>query len=158
MDAISKTQRKKAMLALQSLGEELTGLNHQQLEQLPLSETLLEAVLEAKRMTKFGARKRQLQYIGRLMRDVDAQLIRDKLDTLRGQSREHAAWLHKVERWRDRLLADDGVFDALKAECPAANIQRLRELVQAAQRESLPDKRYYRELFQELKKMVNGKQ
>src|SRR5688572_18221589 len=106
MDELSKTKRKRAMLDLQDLGEELTGLNHEQLDELALPELLLEAILEARRLNKFGARRRQLQYIGRLMREVDAQPIREKLDTLRGSSRAHAAWLHKVERWRDRLLTD----------------------------------------------------
>ncbi|MCJ7838452.1 MAG: DUF615 domain-containing protein, partial [Burkholderiales bacterium] len=72
----SKTRRKKDMLALQELGEQLVGLNEQQLEIMQLPESLLEAVQEARRLTKHEARRRQMQYIGRLMRDIDAAPIR----------------------------------------------------------------------------------
>jgi ribosome-associated protein len=153
MDELSKTKRKRAMLDLQDLGEELTGLNHEQLDELALPELLLEAILEARRLNKFGARRRQLQYIGRLMREVDAQPIREKLDTLRGSSRAHAAWLHKVERWRDRLLTDENGLSALAAERPQADLHRLRDLVRDACKQTERAKRSYRELFQELRKL-----
>ncbi|HET6757317.1 MAG TPA: ribosome biogenesis factor YjgA [Burkholderiales bacterium] len=155
MHEISKTQRKKAMLELQKLGEELTSLNREQLDQLTLPGPLLEAIQDAKRLNKFGARKRQLQYIGRLMRDTDAQAIREKLDTLRGSSRAHAAWLHKVERWRDRLLTDECALETLQAQFSQAELQPLRILVRNAQAELQAGKlpRSYRDLFQELKKL-----
>ena len=153
MDEISKTQRKKTMLALQDLGEELVTLNHEQLAELCLPERLLEAIVEAKGLTKFGARKRQLQFIGRLMREVDAQPIREKLESLRGRSREHAAWLHKVERWRDRLLSDEDQLAVLLAQHPEADVGRLRELVRDSQNDTAAAKRSYRELFQELRRI-----
>lgn len=154
MDEISKTQRKKQMLGLQVLGEELTGLNRGELDQLALPEPLLEAILEAKRLNKFGARKRQLQYIGRLMRGVEARTIRDRLDSLRGSSRAHAAWLHKVERWRDRLLTEENALAQLAAEHPNDDLQPLRTLVRKAQEELHTGKppKSYREIFRELKK------
>lgn len=81
---LSKTQRKKAMHALQSLGEALVGLSADQLERLDLPEALHEAVVEASRIRSREARRRQLQYIGRLMRDVDAERIAEALARLRG--------------------------------------------------------------------------
>jgi ribosome-associated protein len=153
VDEISKTKRKKAMLALQDLGEELVALNHEQLVQLALPERLREAIVEAKGMSKFGARKRQLQFIGRLMREADAQPIRDKLESLRGRSREHAAWLHKVERWRDRLLSDEASLAELAAQHPEADTGRLRELIRHTRTDTTLAKRSYRELFQELRKI-----
>lgn len=153
MDEVSKTQRKKAMLALRDLGEELTTLNPEQLVKLSLPDLLRDAVLDAKRMSKFGARKRQLQYIGRLMREVDSRPIREKLDSLRGSSRAHAVWLHKVERVRDRLLNDESALASLASEHPEAEVNRLRELIHSAQTDTAAGKRSYRELFQELRKL-----
>src|SRR5689334_8880809 len=91
---VSKTQRKRQMLELQDLGEALVRLTEAQLEELGLPERLLDAVLEARRISKFGALRRQLQYIGRLMRDVDAEAIAAKLEAWRGTSREATAYLH----------------------------------------------------------------
>ena len=89
----SKTRKKKDMLALQKLGVQLVELNEQQLESMQLPEALLEAVQEARRLTKHEARRRQMQYIGRLMRDLDAAPIRDRLEKWLGQGREHTAQL-----------------------------------------------------------------
>lgn len=71
LETPSKSQRKRDMTALQNLGESLLGLNRHQLEQLSLPDTLLEAILDAKSITAHGARRRQLQFIGKLMRQVD---------------------------------------------------------------------------------------
>ncbi|MGH8728044.1 MAG: ribosome biogenesis factor YjgA [Burkholderiales bacterium] len=151
MDEVSKTKRKKGMLELQALGEELTLLNREQLEQLELSEPLLEAVEAAKRMNRFGARRRQMQYVGRLMREVSAEPIREKLDTIRGRSRAHAAWLHKIERLRERLLSDETALAEFAAEHPEADLLTLQALVRDAKTGN--DKRSYRELFHELRKI-----
>ena len=94
----SKTRRKKDMLALQALGAQLVELNEQQIGAMQLPEALLEAVLEAKRLSKREARRRQLQFIGRLMRDIDATLIRERLDEWLGQGRERTVQLHALER------------------------------------------------------------
>ena len=95
------------MHARQELGEELVGLTEAQLAELELPEKLLDAVLLAKRSHKFGALRRQLQYVGRLMRDVDSAAIAAQLGRGRARSREAAARLHALERWRDRLIASD---------------------------------------------------
>ena len=152
----SKTRKKKDMLALQDLGVKLVELNEQQLETMRLPESLLDAVLEARRLTKHEARRRQMQYIGRLMRDIDAAPIRDRLDTWLGQGREHTAQLHALERWRDELLAGDPALARFLGQYPSADSQQLRSLIRNARREqaaALPPKSY-RELFRVLREMT----
>lgn len=152
----SKTKIKQQMHALQDLGEALTRLPSDKWRQLDLPEVLLEALTEHKRMTKFGAQKRQLQYIGRLMRDIDPAPIQAKLDAWNGVSRQHTAWLHQVEQWRDRLLADDQALTELLAQHPQADVQHLRALIRNARREQEQQKppRSYRELFQALRELL----
>lgn len=152
----SKTRKKKDMLALQDLGVQLVELNEQQLQTMQLPESLLEAVQEARRLTKHEARRRQMQYIGRLMRNLDATPIRARLEQWRGQGREHTAQLHAIERWRDELLAADPALARFLDEHPAADSQKLRSLIRNARREqaaSLPPKSY-RELFRILRETI----
>jgi len=123
---------------------------------MQLPEALLEAVLEARRLTKHEARRRQMQYIGRLMRDLDAATIRDRLDAWLGQGREHTAQLHALERWRVDLLAGDPALARFLREYPGADSQKLRTLIRNARREqsaTLPPKSY-RELFRALREMT----
>jgi ribosome-associated protein len=149
----SKSSRKRDMHALQDLGAELVELNPEQLESMDLPEALLAAVHEARRLTKHEARRRQLQYIGRLMRDIDAVPIRDRLEQWKGQGREHTAQLHALERWRDELLAADPALARFINEYPGADSQKLRTLIRNArreQKETLPPKSF-RELFRVLR-------
>ena len=99
---VSKTQRKRAMLDLQALGAALVELSETRLAELDLPERLLDAILEAKRIAKFGALRRQLQYVGKLMRDaqLDVPAIEAKLEAWNGPSRQATAYLHLLERWR----------------------------------------------------------
>ncbi len=157
-EIVSKTRRKQEMHALQEIGQALVGLTEAQLAQLELPEKLLDAVLLARRIHKFGALRRQLQYIGRLMRDVDSEAIAARLEAWKGVSREAAVRLHLLERWRDRLIAEDGAMAELAAACPGCDIQQLRVLVRNARREqalgSAP--KSARELFQALKAALPG--
>lgn len=144
------------MLALQDLGVKLVELNEQQLETMQLPEPLLTAVREARRLTRHEARRRQMQYIGRLMRGIDPAPIRDRLDEWLGQGREHTAQLHALERWRDELLAGDPALERFLREYPGADSQQLRTLIRNARREqgaALPPKSY-RELFRVLRDAV----
>ncbi len=155
-DTPSKSSRKRDMTALQELGAQLVELNEQQIESMQLPEALLEAVLEAKRLNRREARRRQLQFIGRLMRDLDATPIRDRLEEWRGQGREHTAQLHNLERWRDELLAGDPALERFLREYPGADSQKLRSLIRNARREqgaALPPKSY-RDLFRVLRDMI----
>jgi len=134
-DRPSKTQRKKEMTALQSLGTRLVGLNAAQLAQLPLPDTLREAIFAAQKITAHEARRRQLQYVGKLMRQVEPEPIERALEDLTGDSRAAVALMHHCERWRERLLDDDGALTALLRELPAADVQPLRAMIRAARRE-----------------------
>jgi ribosome-associated protein len=156
--APSKTQRKQAMLALQALGVELTRLSDAQLEQVTMPDVLRDAVMEARRLTGFEARRRQMQYIGRLMRDVDAAPIQERLDAWRNVTRAGAAHLHQVEHWRERLLADDAALDAFRNACPAADAQQLAALVREARRERTAGRppRNFRALFRTLKSLLDA--
>lgn len=153
---ISKSQRKRESLALQALGEELTRLTGEQLAALALPDDLLGAVLAAQRISKFGALRRQLQYIGRLMREVDADAIAARLQTWRGTSHEAVAHHHLIERWRACLLEDDRALEQLVRLFPGCDIQTIRRLVNNARREQIEGKppRSFRALFQELRRIV----
>lgn len=131
----SKTQRKQEMTARQALGVRLVGLNPTQLAQLALPEPLREAIAAARGITAHEARRRQLQYVGKLMRQVEPEPIERALADLTGDSRAAVALLHRCERWRERLLADDAALTELLDEHPAADVQALRALIRAARRE-----------------------
>jgi ribosome-associated protein len=153
---ISKTRRKREMHALQDLGEALVGLNGERLACLDLPEPLREAVEEARRVKGFEARRRQLQYIGRLMRDVDPAPIQARITAWESGSRIQTAWLHDLERWRERLLVDPDALTELAQTCPGADLQHLRNLVRNARLEAEAQKtpRHYRALFHALRDLM----
>ena len=152
----SKTQRKRAMHELQALGARLVELNPDQLAAVALPEDLREAVEQARHITRHEARRRQLQYIGRLMRSVDPEAIREKLKAWDGVSAGETARLHRIERWRERLIEDDGALGALADAHPGIDTQRLRALVRNTREERNAGKppRAYRELFRALREIV----
>lgn len=154
----SKTQRKRDMHALQALGADLVALTPQQLERVDLPEALREAVEFMHRTTRHEARRRQMQYIGRLMRGVDAGRIRAALDLARGESRAATALMHRCERWRERLLDDDAALTALIADHPAADAQSLRATIRAARRERAANQapRQARELYRVLHRLLQA--
>jgi len=152
----SKTRRKKEMHALQDMGERLVQLDLKHLQELDLPEALMDAILEARRIRAHGARRRQMQLIGKLMRDVDASPIQEKLGLLNGINQQQSARLHLLERWRDRLLADERTLTELVQTYPGADLQRLRTLMRNANSEKLASKppRSFRALFQELQRII----
>lgn len=144
------------MHALQDIGERLVCLGAVQLGTLNLPERLRDAILDAQRIKGFEARRRQLQYIGKLMRAVDPAPIRSQLDAWARPSRQATAWLHTLENWRDRLLADEQALTAFVQTYPDANLERLTALVQSVRQEQaagLPPKSY-RTLFKMLKDAI----
>lgn len=154
---LSKTRRKAAMHALQSLGETLVAMEPRQFAALradvELPEPLVDAIVEARGITAWGGRKRQLQYVGKLMREVDPAPIERWLeDAARGHA-EGAARHHALERWRERLLAEPGALDELAAAHPALDRTRLRSLIAKAHEEAThgAPPHAYRELFRVLK-------
>ena len=155
---VSKTQRKKEMHELQSLGVELVALAESQIGDLDMPDNLRDAVIEAKRIKSHEAKRRQLQYIGRLMRDVDPAPIREQLDALVGHSAQEAARHRRIEALREKLLADDGALTAYVAGHAGADLQVLRTLIRNARREQKEGKppRAFRELFRLLKSIDAG--
>lgn len=152
----SKTRRKHAMHALQELGEQLVALDSKQITEIDLPEILLDAILEAKRLTKHGARRRQLQYIGKLMRDIDAAPIQEKISAFHSTGVKHTAWLHLLENWRERLMTDEAAFTEFGQHYPHADLHRLRTLARNAHKEKLAGKpqKSFRALFQELRTVI----
>jgi len=150
---VSKTKRKQEMTALQSLGAKLVDLPESQLAEMPMDDGLREAVLEAKRIKSHEAKRRQMQYIGRLMRDVDPAPLRERLEAITGHSAQAAALHRRLEAWRARLLADDEALTAFAAEHPDADLQALRTLIRNARKEQKEAKppRAFRELFRLIK-------
>ena len=156
---ISKTRRKQAVHALQALGEELVELKEEQLAAVEMPERLRDAVMAARGITSHEARRRQLQYIGKIMRNVDPAPIRAALDVWRSQASSHTAAHQRAESWRERLLDDDAALSALLQEYPQADARHLRALMSAAlrERESNRPPRSYRELFQALRSLIEEK-
>ena len=152
----SKTKIKQQMHELRDLGKELTELGRDQLAQLDLPENLSDAIREMRNINKFGAQRRQMQYIGKLMREVDTAPILAKLDAWKGTSQQHIGYMHQMERWRDRLLENDSALTELLAAHPHADAQRLRTLIRNAQKEMEAGKppKNFREIFQVLKEII----
>ena len=152
----SKTQRKREMHELQELGARLVVLNPAQLAEVGLPDDLREAIEFAQRTTKHEARRRQMQYIGKLMRSVDPAPIREKLKIWDGISAEHTARQHRVERWRDRLIEDESAVEELVRAHPGIDARHLRALARKARAERADGSppRAYRELFRALREIV----
>ena len=126
---LSKTQKKQEMHALQDTGERLVRLNEEKLRKFDLPDDLLQAILEAKRITAHGGLRRQLRYIGKLMRGVDMDALARKLDAVTTTTGEQDRILHATEYWRERLLTEEGAIPELLQRYPAADAQQLRTLV-----------------------------
>jgi len=146
-EIVSKTKRKQEMHELQALGVALVALSEAQLEFL--EPDLRQAVLEAKRITSHEGRRRQLQYIGKLMRGVDPAPIRAQLDKLTGSSSQANARHKRIEALRKQLLADDEALERFAQTHPTADIQTLRGLIRNSRKEYEEGRppRAYRELF-----------
>lgn len=144
------------MHELQALGAALAQLPDSQLKKMRLGERLLQAILEAKAIKSHEARRRQMQYIGRLMREVDAAPIRAQLAEVEGHSAQANARHRRLEAWRERLVSNDEALTAFAAEHPGADLQLLRTLIRNARKESGEAKppRAYRELFRVLKEIA----
>lgn len=162
-DRPSKSQVKREMLALTELGKQLVGLPVERLRKLPLPEPLYEAIRLAQRTPSREGRRRQIHYVGKLMRneDVDADALRKQLDTWEHGSKEEARAQHRLEALRDLLLRDDDALTELLAKHEVPDVQQFRATLRAArkemkQNESLPpgrepQRKHYRALFQALK-------
>lgn len=133
---ISKSQRKRDSTALQDMGKELFELSRDQLKKMDLPESLLAALLEAKRLTSHGAMRRQMQYIGKVMRDIEIEPINQQLAAIRGESNIAKAAFHALENWRSRLIEDDAALNAWLAVHPETDVQQFRQLIRNARKEA----------------------
>ncbi|MDX1491185.1 MAG: ribosome biogenesis factor YjgA [Pseudohongiellaceae bacterium] len=126
----SKSQVKREMTALQDLGEELTTLNKKQLEQLPLADNLLSAIAEYNRLPKsYGARRRQLQFIGKIMRNTNAEEIQTALDKMRAPDIAQVRRAQLIESWGEKLLSGDNEqLNKFLSQWPNAERQTIRQL------------------------------
>ena len=153
----SKTRRKAEMHSLQHLGEALVGLDSARLELLAadgaVPARLFDAIRDAQSITAWGGRRRQIQYVGRLMRDVDPEPIRRRLDLWAQGHAIDASRQHALEQWRDRLIAEPEALDRLAADKPHLDRPRFRALIARARDERTHGKppHAFRELYRELK-------
>lgn len=154
---ISKSQLKRESNALQEMGEELVGLPASKLAKIPMPEELADAVALARKIKARGGLKRQLQYIGKVMRSIDAAPIEQALNELKNAAGKAAAKFHRLEQWRDRLLDEgDAALGELLEEFPHADRQHLRQLIRNAQQEAAKNKppKSAREIFRYLRELV----
>jgi ribosome-associated protein len=152
-EIVSRTQKKHAVEELQKLGAALVELPLAHLETLALPAALFAAVCEAQRITSHGARRRQMQYIGKVMRKVDPEPVRAALAAVAGSSAAARAQQKRLESWRERLIGDDEALTAYAGEHPGADLQSLRTLIRNARKEIAESKppRAQRELFRVLR-------
>lgn len=137
----SKSQVKRELHALQELGERLTTLKPKQLNLLPLTDALRRALLDAPKHSAHIARKRHIQYIGKLMRDQDVDAIHALFDQLDASTRQYNERFHALERWRDRLIeGGDEALEAFVSAYPETDRQHLRGLIRHAQHEAAHNK------------------
>jgi ribosome-associated protein len=151
----SKTKQKEVMHELRDLGAELVELSVGQLKRINLPENIYDTVRECQKITAHGARRRQIQYLGKLMRGVDDEPIRAGLALLRGESSAETARLHRLERLRVRLLEDEAVLAEIAAQWPGVDLQHLRTLRRNALKEKENNKppKNFRAIFQILQEL-----
>ena len=168
---ISKTDLKRESTELQALGEALMTLRSDLFKPLPLSDKLVDALAEAKRITNFEGKRRQMQFIGKQMRLLDPETlraVREALDVQRLGSAKGTASLHLAEAWRDRMVANDDAVGEWIANNPGTDTQQLRALVRQARKDAPPadnaavsqglaprQSRAYREIFQLVKAVLS---
>jgi ribosome-associated protein len=154
--APSKTRRKHAMHALQDLGEALVALDPGRLKELDLPERLMDAIVQARGIRAHEGRRRQIQYVGKLMRTIDASPVQAALENWAKGPRDENSRFAALERWRDRLLVEPAALNEFVGAYPQANRRRLESLINDANLERArggPPHRY-RELFRQLKAAV----
>jgi ribosome-associated protein len=157
-NSISKSQKKRNMIALQSVGEELVALSADVINKMDLPDELRVAILDAKRIpnSKHGGNKRQMQYIGRLMREVDPAPILAQLQALKAPNQKQTAQHHLAERWRERMLADATSIAAFVREFPEADQTVLEKYLAAAKDDHAKQRppKNFRLLYQTLHKHI----
>ena len=159
--APSRNELKKQMHDLQELGEAVAALPADRLDKLKIDERLRDAIDELRRTRSFEGKRRQLQYIGKLMKHEDPEPLREAVASYRVGSATDTLALHQAEYWRDQLLATDDALASWVKDHPATDVQQLRSLVRSARKEKLePGERHgraYRDLFKLVKEQMQAR-
>ena len=157
--APSRNELKKTMQDLQELGEAIASLPVDRLDKLKIDERLRDAIDELHRTKSFEGKRRQIQYIGKLMKHENPEPLREAVASFRVGSASDTLALHQAEYWRDQLLAGDYALANWVKEYPATDVQQMRSLVRAARKEKLePGERHgraYRDLFKLVKELMS---
>ena len=143
---------------MQDLGSELVALSPERLRKIEMPDNLRDAIHDAQRFTKHEAKRRQMQYIGKLMRLIDPAPLQAAIDEIKGVSAAANARQHRLEKLRERLMEDEAVFAEVARDYPGADMQQLRQLRRNALKERLENKppRAWRELFRQLRELVEA--
>ena len=156
-ELISKSQLKREAHELHDLGVKIVALQSKALETIPLEGTLLDAVHAARKITAFGGRKRQMQFIAKLLRHTEVDAIYDAMQKLAAKSSQTDATFKSCERWRERLLSDDNkALGEFIESYPAVDRQQLRQSIRNTKKEISANKapKYFRELFKLLREQI----
>lgn len=161
----SKSQVKRELHAIVDLTKEILEFSNDQIRQLPLEEDMMSALDEAKRIKSHGAKKRQIHYAAKLLRQADTEALRQQIDAWKYGSKEQNDQLHRIELLRNRLIESDDAVTQFIEQHSAVDIQALRSLVRAARKEQshnaalsegqAPQRKQYRALFQLLKEHLS---
>jgi len=162
----SRTELKRESTELQKLGEDLLTLRPELMARLDLSDKLRDAVLEAKRITNFEGKRRQMQFIGKLMRLLEPtalEAVRTMLAEQHSGSAQENLMLHQAELWRDRLIAEDEALGQWLGTHAETDAQQLRALIRQARKDAQPEKagaalrhgRAYRDIFQIVREQLD---
>lgn len=157
----SKSQRKREMTALQKIGEQLVNESADRIKRTPMPENLREAILECQRIRNHEGRRRQLQYIGKIMRSLNEETIATinrTIESWRGQSKADTLLMHALENQREKLLANERALTEFLHKYPQADIQQLRTLIRNAKKETAANKppKAYREIYRLLKQIMTA--
>ena len=166
-DDQSRTDLKRESTELQKLGAELLTLRADLLARLDLSEKFQDAIAEAKRITNFEGKRRLMQYIGKMMRKLEPEVleaVKKALDEQANGSADDNLALHQAEVWRDRLIAVDDAAELWITQNPGTDTQQLRALIRQARKDAKPEKpgaaprhgRAYREIFQLVREQMGA--
>jgi len=166
-DDLSRTDLKRESTELQKLGTELLDLRADLLARLALSDKFKDAIADAKRITNFEGKRRQMQFIGKLMRQLEPEVLVDVRAALDEQANGSAAEnlaLHQAELWRDRLISQDDAASQWIEQYPTTDTQQLRALIRQARKDAVPEKpgaavrhgRAYREIFQLVREALSA--
>lgn len=158
-DRPSKSQVKRDAEALQELGRAVSELPRDHILKLDLPEKLRDALFDYQKITAHEGKRRQYQYIGKLMRNVDPQPLREAVERFKGESKAEVGDMHLAERWRERLLDEEGAVAEFAGAYPDTDMQQLRTLIRNAQKERGTQKppRDFRKLYQLVREQIDAR-